>query len=58
MAFSSEAIQCFVHQVHGSKRMMKAGVQGAGVHQVRKSQLAYSSQPLKNGLLYQVVNQI
>lgn len=58
MAFSSEAIQRFAHQVHGSQGMMKAGVQRAGVHQVRKSQLTYSSQPLKNRLLNQVVNQI
>ena len=53
--------QCFnghTHQVHSAQRVMKTGMQRAGINQVRHAQLFNVSQPLKIWVLYQVENQV
>jgi hypothetical protein len=55
-AFSPEYGNGFVHQMHGAKRVVKAGVVGAWVDQVAQAQLANSAKPLKVGVLNEVKN--
>jgi hypothetical protein len=44
----------FLHQVHGSQRMLETGVQGSGIDQVGQSELFDAAQTLEIGMLNQV----
>ena len=56
--FLTKDIEGFLHQVHGTQGMMKAGMQGSGVDKVGEPQLLYAPQALEPRVLDQVKDQV
>lgn len=57
MPFIAKGFNSRAHEVHGTQGMMKAGMQCAGINQVRHAQLFNVTKPLKTGVFNQIVHQ-
>ena len=58
MVFVAQRFDSHSHQVHGAERVMKTGMQRAGIYQVRHAQLLNVPQPLKIGMFNKIEYQL